>query len=450
MRKFILIFLVISLNCICTIAQTKVNGAILSVNGEPLPIATIDVSATGPANVFTLPDKVYADKHGDFEIIFENPGIYTLSVRGVFHKTLQMPLMIYDQESVSLDIHLLPNSYNSGEYFDRQVYTEWIRAFGNFNDYDFFSGEIFRANNDGSISAFIKTDIDTIRYQVRGITRGVTVLPGTDDYRVRNDDFEAVLYNTSDADSVELRFNPNEDQPYESALPEGPVSWQVPLSAFIHFHKESDKFWSTPLSRSGAAQLHFRTLSNPARNGVPAEFLKQSMFRSYDFRSTQYMEASRDSVINSLKQDHLHPLQRSALLISYVGLIEMHRTRERYLENIGQQPPKLQIDRDIFNEIYSTVNPGNPVWALNHDAPLILLNETNFSDKAVAYAEQMVRQHSDDMVVRNLVLRLIEKRADEFKDVRNMPYYEWIVKRYGENNLARRAINTFEQAHQAR
>jgi len=29
-----------------------------------------------------------------------------------------------------------------------------------------------------------------------------------------------------------------------------------------------------------------------------------------------------------------------------------------------------------------------------------------------------------------------------------MPYYKWIVERYGENNLARRAIITFERMQQ--
>ena len=73
-------------------AQTLIRGAILSVNGQPLPIATVDVTATGPTNVLTLPDKVYANENGEFAINFESPGIYTLIVRGVFHKTLSCQL----------------------------------------------------------------------------------------------------------------------------------------------------------------------------------------------------------------------------------------------------------------------------------------------------------------------------------------------------------------------
>jgi len=220
-----------------------------------MPVSSIDVSATGPTNIFTLPDKVYADKNGSFSVTFEDPGIYTLSVRGVFHKSVRIPVMIYDQDKIELDIFLLPHSYNNGEYFDQQVYLKWIRAYGNFNGYDFFSGEIFRANKDGSISAFIKTDLDTIRYQIRGLTRGIAVLPGADEYSTIGSDFEAVIYNTSDTDSVELRFNPNEKQPYARVLPEAPVSWQVSLAAFVHFHNDNDKYWSLPLKRIHSKRL---------------------------------------------------------------------------------------------------------------------------------------------------------------------------------------------------
>ena len=69
---------------------------------------------------------------------------------------------------------------------------------------------------------------------------------------------------------------------------------------------------------------------------------------------------------------------------------------------------------------------------------------------AIDYAEQMIKQHADDMVVSNLVLKLIERRADEFRGIRDMPYYNWIVERYGENNLARRAIATFKRANESR
>lgn len=198
MKRLLLLNILLFITFCSSHGSTTVSGTILSVTGEPMPVSSIDVSATGPTNIFTLPDKVYADKNGSFSVTFEDPGIYTLSVRGVFHKSVRIPVMIYDQD---------------------------------------------------------KIELDTIRYQIRGLTRGIAVLPGADEYSTIGSDFEAVIYNTSDTDSVELRFNPNEKQPYARVLPEAPVSWQVSLAAFVHFHNDNDKYWSLPLKRIHSKRL---------------------------------------------------------------------------------------------------------------------------------------------------------------------------------------------------
>lgn len=426
--------------------NTTVSGTILSVTGEPMPVSTIDVSATGPTNIFTQHNKVYADKSGSFSITFENPGIYTLTIRSVFHKSVRVPIMIYDQDKIGLDIYLLPHSYNNGDYFDQQVYLKWIRAYGNFNGYDFFSGEIFRANEDGSISAFIKTDLDTIRYQIRGLTRGATVLPGADEYSTLGSDFEAVIVNSTETDSIELRFNPDKKQPYARVLPEAPVSWQVSLAAFVHFHDDNDKYWSLPLEKTHSTRLMYYSVSPTKDIGIPPAEIKKAMFRSYGFRSSSQMSAYRDSVLSALQIKDLHPQQRSALLISYLGSIQHQRNRERYLQSIGQDSSDLNIHPDVFDEVFRTVDPRNPVWALNDQAPLMLLQETNYSDEAVSYTEQMIRNHADGMVVRHLVLSLIERFANDYESVAEMPYYSLIVNRYGERHLARRAVLAFQQS----
>jgi len=76
-----------------------------------------------------------------------------------------------------------------------------------------------------------------------------------------------------------------------------------------------------------------------------------------------------------------------------------------------------------------------------------MLRETNFSDEAVLYAEQMILNHADGMVVRHLVLSLIERFANDYENVSEMPYYSLIVNRYGERHLARRAVLTFQQSN---
>jgi hypothetical protein len=49
------------------------------------------------------------------------------------------------------------------------------------------------------------------------------------------------------------------------------------------------------------------------------------------------------------------------------------------------------------------------------------------------------------MVVRYLVLDLIKYFAGNYSDIEEMPHYSWIVERYGENNLARRAVLAFRE-----
>lgn len=448
MKKLLLFLITCFASAYPCIGQTVVHGSILSITGDPLPLATVEVSAMGPTDIFTVPGKQIAESGGQYRVEFKSPGIYQLTVRGVFHRTVSIPFMIYDQDQINMSIYLVPAMYDSGRHFDKQEYLYWIRVYGNFNDYDFFTGESFTANDDGSISAFIKTDKDTIRYQVKRLSNSSSVLPEADDYAVRGQSFEAVIYNTAKADSIELRFHPDENRPYDYEIPEGLLPWQIQQRAFLYFARPTDKFWTQPLQLSRTATINIHTLTRPEASNTMQELLRESQSESYDWLSTLEIAANRDSIAKALQQNDLHPQQRSALLIAYVSLIEQQLERSEYLVRIGREPTPLNIDVSILQDIIRTVDPRNPVWALNSGAALTLLNQSDYSDKAVDYAEQMIKQHADDMVVRNLVLRLIERRASWYNDVREMPYYSWILERYGENNLARKAIVTFQQTTQ--
>jgi len=450
MKTLIFILLLTFIGCFSGYAQTVVQGSIFSITGDPLPVATIDVSATGPTDIFKVPGKQTAESNGRYRIEFNSPGIYQLSVRGVFHRSVSLPIMILDQDEIDLTIYLVPAEYKSGRHFDKNIYLHWIRVYGSFNDYDFFSGISFKANNDGSISAFIKTDKDTIRYQITGLSNGKAVLPGADNYAARDNSFEAVLYNTSGADSIELRYHPDESLPYEFEKPDGLQTWHWPLSALLHFKKPTDNFWVEPLQQTRTSSMDFRTLSDSEVSDMSTEMLQDYLYEGDNWRSITKIVDDRESVIKALQQLELHPQQRSALLISYVGLIDQQIQRTEFLTRFGEEPVPLNVNASVLKETVETVDPRNPVWAINSDAALTLLEQSGYSDMAIDYAEQMIKQHADDMVVRNLVLKLIERRADEFRDIRDMPYYNWILERYGENNLARRAIATFERVRLGR
>lgn len=361
MKKHVLLLITLLVSTSPCVAQTVVQGSILSITGDPLPIATVNVSATGPADMFTVPGNQIAESDGQYRVEFNNPGIYELTVRGVFHRTVNIPVMIFDQQQINLSIYLVPALYNNGRHFDKQEYLKWIRAYGNFNDYDFFTGESFRANDDGSISAFIKTDKDTIRYQVKGLSNGSAVLPGADDYAVQGQSFEALLYNTTNADSVELRFHPENKRPYDYEIPEGLGPHRIRLHAFLQFDRPTDKFWTQPLQLMRTAFTNVQTLTKAETENIHRLLIRESLSDSDSWWSAEILIANRDTVTKALQQRDLHPQQRSALLISYVSLINQQLDRSEYLARIDQEPDPLNVEDSIFQEIIETVDPRNPV-----------------------------------------------------------------------------------------
>lgn len=116
MKKLLILIFLLSADLYGAHAQTEVNGTIVSVNGEPIPLVSIDVSAIGPTNIFTLPEKSYAGENGEFSVTFNEPGIYTLTVRGVFHKSVRIPLVVYEQDQMSMTIYLF------SKFFDKKSF----------------------------------------------------------------------------------------------------------------------------------------------------------------------------------------------------------------------------------------------------------------------------------------------------------------------------------------
>lgn len=431
-------------------AQTGVSGSIRSTNGELIPIVKIDVAAIGSSDIFSIPDNQFADEGGNYQILFPDPGIYRLTIRALFHKTVTIPLLVFDQQPMEMDINLIPRSFNQGEHFDKQVYTEWIKAYGNFNDYDYFSGEIFRKNGDGSISAYIKTQKDTVRYQVRGISNGSTVLPGADYYNLRDDNsFEAVIINHDKPDSIELRFHPKTDPPYPDLLPNRDFTKFVPLSAFLSFKNPSDLYWIEPLQQMNVPHQSFVDVSQLSFEDLKPDTLSQMVLNSSETWSGAYAVEKREQIKIDLETKELHPQQQAVLLIAYLGLIDRQIKLRSFMTTTDREKEsEITLDKEFSDQIITSVDPRHPAWSLNTDTPLLLLEQTEYDTEVVRYAEEMIQQHKNEHIVRKLVLHLIERNAGQFDDILEMNYYNWIVNRYGEGNLARKARVAFQQAQE--
>lgn len=448
MKVKILLLLCLLAPVLPVYAQTGVNGSITSANGELIPIVKIDVAAIGSSDIFSIPDDQFADDAGNYQILFPDPGIYRLTVRALFHKTVTIPLLVFDQRLIEMDIKMIPRSFNRGEHFDKQVYTEWIRAYGNFNDYDYFSGEIFRKNRDGSISAYIKSKKDTVRYQVRGISNGSTVLPGANFYNLRDDNsFEAVIINHDKPDSIELRFHPKTDPPYPDLLPNQDFTKYVPLNAFLSFKKPSDLYWFEPLQQMNVPPQTFLDVSQLNFEDLEPDTLSQIVLNSSETWSGAYAVEKREQIKNDLETKELHPQQQAVLMIAYLGLIDRQIKLRGFMTATDRETDsEVSLDREFADRIIASVDPRHPAWSLNTDAPLHLLELTEYATEFVRYAEEMIQHHKNELIVRKLVLNLIERNADQYDDILEMNYYTWIINRYGEGNLARKARLSFQQA----
>lgn len=431
-------------------AQTNVSGVIKSVNNESLPNIHIDISSMSDSDIFSQPKAVWSAEESRYEIVFDKPGLYRIQVYGVFHKSASIPIFIYEQGSLAMDIYLLPVAYNSGEHFDKQAYTNWIRAYGNFNDYDFFSGVIFSKDENGAITANIKPDADTLRYQVRGISSGSRVLPGADEYRFReNRTFEGIFY-TANMDSVVLRYHPDEKLSFQKAVPEVLQSPHFSLRAFLSFKDPKDFLWIEPLIMVRSMQT---TISHLHSSGQPkpdsSEVVKKIAQSFQRWPETFSTQKAKKRIRAALELKDLHHQQRSALCIAYAGLLQQQSRLSNFFQEFSEDQKDTNDvsgdESDMIQKIIQFAEPGHPLWALNPKAPLHILHLSGYQEDVVKYAEQIIKNHPNDLVVRYLALDLIERYADQYENIRQMPLYEWIISRYGKNHLARKAIIAFRE-----
>lgn len=419
--------------------QTTISGTITSLNGEAISNLVITPQASGQSDLFDQIGDIRPDADGNYEIEISEPGIYSLRITAVHHQSLFLPIMIFDQDRIDMDIRLVPRYANDGRHFDKEPYREWIRAYGNFNGYDFHSGIIFKENRDGSISAMLPADRDTIRYQVRGVTSGAAPLPDEQHTHLRDDrTFEGVIIPPAGADSVEIRYDPSKETIYTKGIEKLSHLASRRPNARLTFGDESDFMWIQPLSLINSTRFSFESSSayslTPEEPGRTSSQMN-ALDGAWHFRSAgEY----RGRVIEHLTELDLHQQQRAALYIALLGLIEQEARWARFRQQ--QQSDAYMPSLDFLYKLIEEVHPLHPLWARNPGAATQLLKQSNFDPKIEAYTQQMVREHPDDLVVRNLVLEMIEENARQYSNARDMPEYQWIVERYGESNLARKAI----------
>jgi hypothetical protein len=433
------------------VAQTVLKGKVLSADGTPITKAQISAVIPGVQDIFAEREiRVAVEDDGSYQLRFDQLGIYTLRVRGVFHSTLNIPLLVFDQPEIVMNILMLPKVFNDGRYFNNRDYLEWIRVTGNFNDYDFHTGRQFSLNSDGSITAMVPVTSDTMRIQVRGLNygQGASAIPPADKYELLPDNtFASVIYSSLPADSLEIHYVPGETIPYRRILP-GSMRGNSPvISGFLTFRNESDRYWVEPLSTMQTHMVQFRVVEYSFSKGMPP--LDQYAFQDSGPVSLFGMDwnPTLEEIADALENSSLHQQQVNLLLMAYAGVVHRAYMNRDYMRRFGasRDPEEVKYDPDILDRIPDEITPGHTIWSRNGLLPNFLLEHHQFSERWTTYFTELVRHHNSSDLAARLSQAIMEGTAEHYDSAEQMPVYRAIQDRFGEGRVLWRAAEIFDQ-----
>lgn len=450
LNYYLIALLILLIGVSDTAAQTVLNGKVLSADGTPITKAQISTITPGVQDIFTERQiRVNVAEDGAYQLNIDRPGIYMLTVRGVFHHTLNIPLMVYDQTAIEMNILMLPKYFNDGRYFGNRDYLEWIRVTGNFNDYDFHSGAQFALNSDGSISAMVPVTSDTMRIQVRRLSygQGVDAIPPADKYELLPDNsFVSVIYSNLPSDSLEIRYVPGETIPYRRFLPDNRSPNSLTVRGFLTFGNELDRYWSEPLSTMQTNFLQLRVVDYRFSEGIPP--LDQIALQDGEAMSLfdKDWKSTMEEITDALKNNSLHEQQVNLLLMAYAGVVHRATINRDYLIRFGREenPPEVEYDQVIVDRIPDEIMPRHPGWARNGQLPIFLLEQYQFNERWTNYFTDLVRYHNNSDLAAKVSLAIVEGTTEYYLSVDQMPVYQAIQERFGEGNVLRRAEEIFE------
>ena len=436
------------------IAQTIINGKVLSADGTPIVKAEISTTVPGVQDIFAENRiRVEVAEDGAYQLHVDRPGIYNLKVSGVFHHTMNIPLMVYDQPTLEMNILMLPIYFNDGRYFKNEDYLQWIRVLDSFNNYDFRSGEQFTLNSDGSISAMIPVTSDTMRIQVSGLSYGqrASAIPPADKYELRsNNSFVSILYRNLPSDSLKIQYVPNETIPYRGVVPNDRNPNSLIVRGFLTFKNELDRYWVEPLISLSAFSIQYNVVDYSYSEGISLD----EQMKFHESETSFYFERdwnnSLTNVSDALKHSSLHQQQVNLLLLKYAGIVRKATDSRDYLKKTrgDENIPDIEYDPQIIDGIFERIEPGHTVWARSWQLPSFLLELYQFDERRLSYFTDLVHNHNSDILAERVSEAIVEGTAQNYTSVDQMPVYQAILQRFGEGSVLRRAELMFKQQNE--
>ncbi|HEY9165763.1 MAG TPA: TlpA disulfide reductase family protein [Candidatus Kryptonia bacterium] len=159
MRKMIWIVFLSLISSWYSFSQTVVTGRILGGDGKPMREARLFVAR--PLEPLSGAG-MQARTDGSFRIDIRSKGVWMLNFTGTYHDVFALPLYVDKKRSVKLNVRLATHRY--------LAHLGQVKITGNFNRWYPPDAVTMSLQPDGSYSAVIDNESDTVIYRVVGVS----------------------------------------------------------------------------------------------------------------------------------------------------------------------------------------------------------------------------------------------------------------------------------------
>lgn len=165
MKRFTSLLLPLLLAPVLLAAQTTVTGTVSSANGGKPTLAHVHLYSFDGGIGMEPISTTEVGKDGKYSVSISEPGLYRLVVTAVNHDNLYVPVSVEKgTKTIALDMRPPMLNYVSAP--------EEIMIIGDWNDFDFQSGESMKREKDGTFSFQVKATSSQLHYQLLGIAQG--------------------------------------------------------------------------------------------------------------------------------------------------------------------------------------------------------------------------------------------------------------------------------------
>lgn len=159
MKHSLLLVLMCSLGCPELFAQSLFQGRLVGANGEPMPLAHVELYPFN--NRWQVTQRVEVEPDGSFQLQIPASGFYTVTFSGAMHR-LHRAQFYVASDTVSIDVRLSKLWLDPDQSFTRVV--------GSFNNFEYDSGVALDTVGRGIFEATFDVAADTVWYELPGST----------------------------------------------------------------------------------------------------------------------------------------------------------------------------------------------------------------------------------------------------------------------------------------